>query len=172
MDVRSIANVMSHISLYFAGGCALGMLVYWKMHANYLMFFLALPGTIVHELCHYLVALLTNSKPSHFTIFPKRVRGGWELGSVRFVPGVFSGGFVALAPLYLMPPIAFAAWWFSHGMNVYWQMALGYLAGLATGFMWPSSVDWKVAWYRPVGTILFFLMVGAAICYYFHFIHP
>lgn len=160
---------MRNISWYFVAGGVLGILVYWRMNRGYLMFFMALPGTIAHELCHYLVALLTRSQPSHFTIFPRRVKGGWELGSVRFVPGLFTGGFVALAPLYLMPPIAYAAYYFSAQVNVYWQVALGYMAGLVTGFMWPSSVDWKVAWYRPVGTILFFLMLcGGAYVYYSH----
>jgi hypothetical protein len=159
--VSDISGVlMSSIKVLFVVGCVFGFVVYWMMSRGYLMFFMALPGTIAHELCHLLVAFLTGSKPSNFSIIPKKVKGGWTLGSVAFVPGRFSAGFVALAPLYLMPVFAYLAYLFSSEVGEYAQIGLGYAAGLATGFMWPSGVDWKIAARYPVGTLLFFLIIG------------
>jgi hypothetical protein len=107
--------------------------------------------------------LITGSRPSNFSIIPRKEKGGWTLGSVAFVPGRFSAGFVALAPLYLMPVFAYLAYLFSSEVGEYAQIGLGYAAGLASGFMWPSGVDWKVAARYPIGTILFFLIIVGGV---------
>lgn len=65
---------------------------------------LALPGTLVHELVHWIVGWLLFAKPAGLSLRPKRAANGWVLGSVSFRGiGLFNGAFVALAPLLLLP---------------------------------------------------------------------
>lgn len=64
----------------------------------------ALPGTLMHELSHFLVGMLLGAKPSNFSLWPKDSGKHWTLGSVSFRRvNVFNGAFVALAPLLLFP---------------------------------------------------------------------
>ena len=58
-----------------------------------------LPFTFMHELAHFLVALITGGRPSSFSIWPKRAGGGWILGSVNAAPTILSAAPTALAPL-------------------------------------------------------------------------
>ncbi len=58
-----------------------------------------LPFTFMHEMAHFMVALLTGGRPSSFSIWPRRAGGGWILGSVNSVPTILSAAPTALAPL-------------------------------------------------------------------------
>ena len=58
-----------------------------------------LPFTVMHEAAHFVVALLTGGRPSSFCVWPRRVGGGWVLGSVTAVPTLLSAAPTALAPL-------------------------------------------------------------------------
>jgi hypothetical protein len=58
-----------------------------------------LPFTIMHELSHFMVALITGGRPSSFSIWPRRTVNGWLLGSVSAVPTLLSAAPTALAPL-------------------------------------------------------------------------
>jgi hypothetical protein len=58
-----------------------------------------LPFTIMHELSHFVAALLTGGRPSSFSIWPRRRGDGWLLGSVSAVPTLLSAAPTALAPL-------------------------------------------------------------------------
>ena len=65
---------------------------------------LSLPGTIAHELAHFVVGLLLRAKPRGFSIWPRAQGDTWRLGSVSFGNiGLLNGAFVALAPLLLLP---------------------------------------------------------------------
>src|SRR6266568_7257714 len=65
---------------------------------------LSLPGTIAHELTHFVVGLLLLAKPRGFSIWPTAEGSTWRLGAVSFGNiGLLNGGFVALAPLLLLP---------------------------------------------------------------------
>ena len=66
--------------------------------------FLSLPGTIAHELAHFVVGALLLAKPRRFSIWPRAHGRAWTLGSVSFGNiGLLNGAFVALAPLLLLP---------------------------------------------------------------------
>lgn len=71
----------------------------------WLVFFLiALPGTIAHELSHFLLGALTFGRPRNFSIIPKRQGGGYILGSVSLANvRWYNGLFIGFAPLLLMP---------------------------------------------------------------------
>ena len=68
----------------------------------------ALPGTALHELAHFTLALLLGARPSFPSLIPQRTARGWRLGEVRFHAGRVRAMFIALAPLLLAP---LALWW-------------------------------------------------------------
>lgn len=65
---------------------------------------LALPGTLAHELLHYIVGLLLRAQPVGFSLWPRRTGKTWRLGEVSFArAGIFNSAFIAFAPLLLLP---------------------------------------------------------------------
>lgn len=65
---------------------------------------LALPGTVAHELAHLVVGFLLMAEPAGFSVWPKRSRREWRLGSVSFRRiNLFNGAAVSLAPLLFLP---------------------------------------------------------------------
>lgn len=58
-----------------------------------------LPVTIMHELAHFVVALLLGGRPNGFSLWPRREGGGWRLGSVTARATLLSAVPTALAPL-------------------------------------------------------------------------
>ena len=118
-----------------------------------------LPFTIMHELAHYMVALLTGGRPSSFSVWPRRAGGGWILGSVNAVPTVLSAAPTALAPLgwlaiayYVMVLWDFRPVW----VPEYFIVVVLYACSAACT---PSWQDIKVAVRNPFSLILW---VGAA----------
>lgn len=116
---------------------------------------LALPSTVVHEFSHWSVALVTGSRPSGFSVWPRRYGKGWVLGSVVFEPRALSAGCVALAPLWLLLPFT---WWgltdrpAAQGwpQELAWGVALGYTGWASL----PSSQDVLIALKFPAGSVL------------------
>lgn len=65
---------------------------------------LALPGTLAHELAHFVVGLFLLAQPTRFSVWPKRTGNRLTLGAVTFRNiNLLNGMFVALAPLLLLP---------------------------------------------------------------------
>jgi hypothetical protein len=117
--------------------------------------FFVVPGTIAHELAHYLVAILTGGRPEPISLWPKRSSdGGWVMGSVAFHANQFNGTLVALAPLYLLPLFA---WWCSLQYADASPLAAalwGYLTAVTLYSAWPSAIDWKISFRYPGAYIL------------------
>jgi hypothetical protein len=111
----------------------------------FLVFYLA--GTVLHEISHFLAALLTNARPVSMSIFPRRSGNGWILGSVSCANiRWYNGIFVGLAPLAVAcVPLAVAAWRTQYGLSWEWRDAW-IAALLAPQFMscWPSGPDLKI----------------------------
>jgi hypothetical protein len=107
---------------------------------------LALPGTVAHELSHFVVGSVLLAKPSGFSLWPSRSGTGWRLGAVSFRRiGILNGAFVALAPLSLMPlawlcllRVSVPAW--AGGHRLQWFLA-GYLAATLFHGCLPSLTD-------------------------------
>lgn len=83
------------------------VLVHLK-HCTYNSMFMAalinIPGTILHELMHFLVGLILNARPCNFNIIPQRKSDGYVMGSVGFRNVTFYNAIPsALAPLLLLP---------------------------------------------------------------------
>jgi hypothetical protein len=110
---------------------------------------LSLPGTIAHELAHFVVGLLLLAKPRGFSVWPRAHGHTWRLGSVSFGHiGLLNGAFVALAPLLLLPiawlcvvHVLLPLW--NHGQWGWWLLA-GYLTATALFAALPSFQDMKL----------------------------
>ncbi|MGN7614709.1 hypothetical protein ACQZV8_21785 [Magnetococcales bacterium HHB-1] len=74
-------------------------------HNRFSLALLNLPGTLFHELAHYLVGLLLLAKPNDISIWPKKQPdGGFRLGSVSFSRlNSLNALPTSLAPLLLLP---------------------------------------------------------------------
>jgi hypothetical protein len=119
----------------------------------------ALPGTLLHELSHLVVAAVTGGRPVGFTILPRRApEGGWILGSVSISrPWMFSALPSALAPLALnlFGYYLFVHWgkWFPPDLP---HTLLRYLAVYVFAYgSIPSGRDLRVAISSPLGVVLY-----------------
>ena len=109
---------------------------------------LRLAGTICHELAHFLVGWLTVARPAAFTVIPRRVGQGWELGSVRLRRVTwYNAAPSALAPFLVVVLPFMVAWWRTRsGLHFQWlDVALAFAVAPQFLACWPSPVDWKIA---------------------------
>ena len=105
----------------------------------------ALPGTLAHELAHFLVALLLGAQPSFPSLVPQRSAHGWRLGSVAFRAGPLRSVPIALAPFALAP---LALWWAAHFLPGAGWPGYGvhaWVVGALLSACLPSSADFKIA---------------------------
>jgi len=124
------------------------------------------PGTFLHELSHWLVAVVLGGEPTSPSIWPARTERGWRLGAVgiRRVRW-FNALPIGCAPLLLAPLAALAlvhATRIDAGSWAHW--ALLYVATGAAVSCLPSLADWKLVWSRPFGSLAY-LTLAACVCY-------
>lgn len=106
------------------------------------------PGTVAHELLHFIAGLLTGAKPVSLSVIPRRkVDGGWLLGSVSFARLRWWNSVpVGLAPLALIPA---GGWIFIESASLPLLTLNAFLMKLiATQCLiagWPSPRDWAHA---------------------------
>ena len=106
---------------------------------------LAMPGTLAHELAHYLVALVLLAKPSFPSLIPQRTLHGWRLGSVTFRAGVVRALPIALAPFALLPlALWWGATWMAPSAGALTFVHAWIVAALVSASL-PSSADFKIA---------------------------
>jgi len=109
----------------------------------------ALPGTLAHELAHFLVAWLLAAKPSFPSLVPERSERGWRLRSVP----------IALAPLALAPlALCWAVIWMAPAHGWHYGVQAWIVAALISASL-PSSADVKIA--LPALTVLAVISVAA-----------
>lgn len=117
-------------------------LIYWwgSRAGTFWMVLLRFPSTLIHELAHLLIALITLARPGSVSIFPKRTSDGcWILGSVECKRiSRFNAFPVGMAPALVNLP--FALWTYQ------WGSTEGYLLSmlLVTAAV-PSLQDMKIA---------------------------
>ncbi len=123
---------------------------------------LLLPGVFLHELAHFVVAFITNAKPTNFSLIPKRVQDGFVLGAVKVQNLTFyNAAPVALAPLMLIAPaIVLPSMIPSSSPLVVAGVFL--LQGIIGHSAFPSLQDWKVAFSKPVGLVMYGAMIYSA----------
>ena len=142
---------------YLAGTAAMLWLMNQARGSFWLFSLLALPGTLCHEACHWLVAKLLQGRPTHFTVIPRKegrgfVLGAVALGNLRW----YNAFFIGLAPLLLLP-LAYGLFMWKLGGNpgFGWPQAglLFLLANLLFGSL-PSWPDVRIAARSPIGWLL------------------
>lgn len=127
---------------------------------------LSLPGTMGHELLHFVVGTLTLAKPIKASLLPKFHRdGSTTLGYVMFSNiRWYNALFVGFAPVLALP---FALWLVhyraEHMAPWAWpELAWGYVAANLAYSCLPSRADVNIVLSRPFG-LLAWLAVAAAI---------
>jgi len=119
-----------------------------------------LPGTIVHELLHFIVGLVTLGCPINFTIIPKKDGDRYTLGSVGFSNlNWINSPFIGLAPLLILYAIFYWALHLDGSVNSYIKFWL--LTGFFISSGIPSSQDLKIAT-GPTTLIATTIFIGIA----------
>lgn len=119
-----------------------------------------IPGTILHEMMHFIVGLFLNARPCNFTVFPKKdvFTGDYVMGSVGFRNVTFYNAIPSsLAPLLLLP--------LSFYINRYYlplvpHSIIGYVVYVLLQTVIienaiPSRADIKIAMSFPHGILLY-----------------
>lgn len=130
-----------------------------------LIYWLAtLPGTLAHELAHFVAALLLKGRPRTISLVPRKQKdGSLTLGAVTFEPRWWNGAFIALAPLAWLP----AAWLFTSewlpGQPLHLRIPGGYLIACLLANGWPSAQDWRVALEYPAGLVVILAVITGLV---------
>jgi len=151
MDIAAVAGALLAIHLSRYAGMWLFAIV-------------VLPGTALHELAHFFVALVLGARPTFPSLIPQRVGNRWQLGEVRFRPGHLRAMFVALAPLLLLP---LALWWtlvFVVPAAWPWYALHVWIAAALLHSCLPSRTDLRLA--LPALLVLAVAILLAAAAYY------
>lgn len=121
----------------------------------------SLPGTIAHELTHWLIAFLLGGRPSFPSVWPKRTlvnnQEYWRLGEVRSQLSWWRGPFVGLAPLLLIP-VGIMLLQFGLDTQGWGFWLLGWIGSLCLISSLPSRQDWILAFQK--GGLLLILATG------------
>ena len=123
---------------------------------------LTLPGTIAHELLHFIAGLLTGARPVGLSVIPKQQPdGSWHLGVVTFANLRWWNSVpVGLAPLAL---ILLGGWLFFYSATLPLISTQGALLKIVTALClisgWPSQEDWSHA----IKGLLIIVILAAAI---------
>ena len=135
-------------AFYLAPSLALAAAI-WVLSQRYSIFLiLRLPGTLCHELAHFLVGLVTLARPASLSIVPRRAARSWTLGEVKLANARwYNAAPTALAPMALV----LLPWWVAvlrtpPGWH-FTPLDAGLAFLLAPQFLacWPSAADWKLA---------------------------
>lgn len=142
------------------------LLIHLSRYAGMWLFaIVVLPGTALHELSHFCVALVLGARPTFPSLIPQRVGSRWQLGEVRFRHGHLRAMFVALAPLLLLP---LAVWWtlvFVVPAAWPWYALHVWIAAALLHSCLPSRTDLRLA--MPALLVIAAAIAAAAAVYYF-----
>ena len=119
-------------------------------------FFLLWPGTVLHEVLHWVVAFLTNGRPKEISVWPRRSQNGhWTLGTVVIANLTwYNGLWISLAPilgigLLLVFTPSERQWHFSQRDLYQWGLSASVWV-----MCWPSQGDWGLAFKSSKGICL------------------
>lgn len=133
----------------YAGVVMAGVLLLYALRRHMFIFSLAaLPGTLLHELLHFIAGLASLGRPTGFSVIPRRVAHGYILGSVRFAQvRWYNAWCIGLAPLLLLPMALFLLVWRVQGLHGFSPAELLWTYLLATLIYasLPSWPDIKIA---------------------------
>ena len=148
----------------YAGVVMVCVLVLYFLRSHIIIFSLAaFPGTLLHELLHFIAGLVSFGRPTGFSVIPRRVSRGYALGSVRFAHvRWYNAWFIGLAPLLLLPMALFLLAWRVQGLHgfVVAEILWAYLLATLIYASLPSWPDIKIA------ASSFWLLLFAAAVYW------
>lgn len=125
------------------------------------LWFVVWPGTVVHEIMHYLVGKLLFADPQAIKILPTHDEQGEIYGSVTFGNlAWYNAAPVALAPLLGLP---LALYMFGHThyfVNTWLVIPFVWILVAIISQSMPSSTDWHVAKSYPGGIVAWALGIG------------
>ncbi|HEX7553998.1 MAG TPA: hypothetical protein VF378_10615 [Geothrix sp.] len=163
------AGGLTLVLVYLAGLAAMLWVLNQAKRSFWLCALLALPGTLCHETCHWLVGKVLNAQPVHFTVLPSREGHGFVLGAVAFRHlRWYNSFFVGMAPLLLLPlAYGLLLWRLGSHPTMDWPEAamLFLLANLVFAAL-PSWQDFRIAARSPIGWLL---LAGALVWAWLHF---
>lgn len=142
----------------YVAAVAAGLWALWQARRiHWLVALLALPGTLAHEACHWLLGKLLNGQPTRFTVWPRWEGRGLVLGAVAFANlRWYNAFFVGLAPLALLPA-AYALFRWRLASQPTFRGSEAALAFLIANLIFaavPSGQDLRIAARSPVGWLL------------------
>ncbi len=177
--------LISLVFLYISGQILLSQITYLVHHVGgsrkFLIIFwslIFLPGTVIHELSHFFLAILVGARTGKIEIFPQFLEedndsGGVALGSVQTQRlNIFQGVLVGLAPFYV--GLGLLVWLASSISNSYFAesyyllFAQAYLFFTISNSFFPSRSD--LAHVLPATiilslTVLFLWLIGFQFSY-------
>ncbi|GAB1596880.1 hypothetical protein [Lysobacter claricitrinus] len=160
-DIDSLRDTLATVPV--GAWCAVAAVLVLQRFARRLGLWLyaafALPGTLAHELAHYVVALALGAQPRLPRLWPERTGTGWRLGAVAFRATWWRAGPIALAPLLLLPgALAWVVMFLADARGV--AIALhAWVAGTLLGAALPSRADLRIA--APTLAVIAFVTIVA-----------
>lgn len=148
-----------------------------KKIAVWIISFLFFPGTIIHELSHFIIATSLFLRVRDIEIFPHLERENLKLGRVIYERKDFLRSFfVGISPLFFGTLVLYLIFYFKFfpSQNLIYNLFFGYLIFSISSTMFSSPQDLKDAKYLiPLGFILMFLiyLFDIQINFYFNFIN-
>lgn len=97
LNINSIfISIFIFITLYF--------ILKKVSKSNTFLLIFNFPGTVVHELSHFILGLIFLAKPKNYTLIPKKTENGYVLGSVSFTNIRWYNAIpIGMSPLILLP---------------------------------------------------------------------
>lgn len=129
---------------------------------------ITLPATLLHELAHAAVGLVTRARPASWSLWPRRIGPTtWRLGYVGFTNlRWWNGGAVALAPLGWALVLAASAHYVPE-LPARLPLGASIATGIALVWLWiaiaPGRTDWTLALSNWPSALVFLAAWGAAL---------
>lgn len=160
MFLSLLAFASGAIALFLSSQ-ALLTLLFRRLHLN-LVFFLLLPGVMLHELSHILMAEFLQVKTGELKLKPEIHDGHLTLGSAQIaLTDPFRLTLIGLAPFLAGTAVLWLLignWELVTGNSIwYWQLVIGYLVFAIANTLFSSASDLQAA---AAPLILVLLVLG------------
>ncbi|PAF53815.1 hypothetical protein BKH42_03545 [Helicobacter sp. 13S00482-2] len=142
-----------------------------SMTGVFIFYFL---GTFLHELFHFLMALMLRAKPRISFLFPKKMSdGSIMLGRVETSYSWWKALPISMAPLLLLIVVymVLRAYFLFFGFSFFSCAFYLYLAFVLIDSAIPSKQDFKIAFCSPMGVFLW-IFIGTLIYNYYNYLDP
>jgi hypothetical protein len=153
---------------YLAVVIATAALLHYLRRSPRFFSLISLPGTVGHELLHFLIGTLALAKPVKVSLIPKFHRdGSATLGFVKFSNiRWYNALWVGFAPLLALPAALWLVYYRSAQIPpLSWrELAWTYVAASLTYSCLPSRADIEIVLSKPAG-LMFYLGSAAILCW-------